>query len=161
MSNKKRHTQVIDPPASKNTTSQSNCDSIVGRCTGCFTLTFNVGYKLQVQHNKWLKQHARYNRPDPHHLLSRSEQMIIFRLRTAHKHQNHHLFAKFRTGQTLPLSDQQHENRKFPAGVPTTTTASGVSSSQWRLRWRRSFGQPTRLAVRGNLRAENRSFHIE
>jgi hypothetical protein len=52
------------------------------------------------QHNKWMQQHPRYNPNVPFHLLSRSEQVLIFRLRTGHNRMNHHLFNKFRIGQS-------------------------------------------------------------
>lgn len=52
------------------------------------------------QHSKWLQQHPQHNRKDPFHLLSRSEQVLIFRLRTGHNRMNHHLYTKFKIGQT-------------------------------------------------------------
>ena len=52
------------------------------------------------QHNKWMQQHPRFNRTDPYHLLSRTEQVLIFRLRTGHNCMNHHLYTKFRIGQS-------------------------------------------------------------
>ncbi|PVD26822.1 hypothetical protein C0Q70_11969 [Pomacea canaliculata] len=52
------------------------------------------------QHNKWLQQHPRFNRNDPYYLLTRAEQVIIFRLRTGHNRLNHHLYTKLRIGQT-------------------------------------------------------------
>lgn len=52
------------------------------------------------QHSKWMQQHPQYNRKDPYHLLTRSEQVLIFRLRTGHNRLNHHLFTKFRIGQS-------------------------------------------------------------
>ncbi|KAK7088534.1 hypothetical protein V1264_022444 [Littorina saxatilis] len=44
------------------------------------------------QHKKWLQQH-------PHYTYC-SEQVLIFRLRTGHNRMNHHLFTKFRIGQS-------------------------------------------------------------
>ena len=52
------------------------------------------------QHKKWMQTHPHYNRQDPYHLLSRPEQVIIFRLRTGHNRLNHHLYTKFRIGQS-------------------------------------------------------------
>ncbi|KAK7092397.1 hypothetical protein V1264_008145 [Littorina saxatilis] len=52
------------------------------------------------QHKKWLQQHPHYNKNDAFHLLTRSEQVLIFRLRTGHNRMNHHLFTKFRIGQS-------------------------------------------------------------
>ncbi|KAK7114974.1 hypothetical protein V1264_000931 [Littorina saxatilis] len=37
---------------------------------------------------------------DAFHLLTRSEQVLTFRLRTGHNRMNHHLFTKFRIGQS-------------------------------------------------------------
>jgi ribonuclease HI len=52
------------------------------------------------QHNHWLQQHPQHKQNDPYHLLSRPEQVILFRLRTGHNRMNHHLFTKFRIGQS-------------------------------------------------------------
>jgi hypothetical protein len=52
------------------------------------------------QHKKWLQQHPRSNPNDPYYLLTRAEQVILFRLRTGHNRLNHHLYTKFRIGQT-------------------------------------------------------------
>ena len=49
---------------------------------------------------QWLQEHPDFNRSNPYYLLTRSEQVIIFRLRTGHNRLNHHLFTKFRIGQT-------------------------------------------------------------
>ena len=52
------------------------------------------------QRKKWAQQHPQFNPNDPYHLLTRSEQVAIFRLRTGHNRLNHHLFHKFRIGQS-------------------------------------------------------------
>ena len=52
------------------------------------------------QLRQWQQEHPRYNRADPFHLLPRREQVVIFRLRTGHNRLNHHLYTKFRIGQT-------------------------------------------------------------
>ena len=52
------------------------------------------------QHNTWLQNHPNYNPKDPYHALTRSEQVIIFRLRTGHNRLNHHLYTRFRIGQS-------------------------------------------------------------
>ena len=52
------------------------------------------------QHTKWLQQHPQHKTKDPYHLLSRQEQVIIFRLRTGHNRLNHHLYNKFRIGES-------------------------------------------------------------
>ena len=53
--------------------------------------------KLQT---KWLQQHPRFNRADSYYLLTRSEQVVIFRLRTGHNRLNHHMHTKFGIGQS-------------------------------------------------------------
>ena len=52
------------------------------------------------QHRKWLTQHPKFNKSDPYHHLTRSEQVIIIRLRTGHNRLNHHLFTKLKIGTT-------------------------------------------------------------
>ena len=52
------------------------------------------------QQKKWMHQHPSYNRADPYHLLTRREQVTVFRLRTGHNRLNHHLYTKLRIGQT-------------------------------------------------------------
>ena len=48
----------------------------------------------------WKECHPAYNPKDPYYKLSRQEQVLIFRLRTKHNRLRHHLFHKFRIGQT-------------------------------------------------------------
>ena len=36
------------------------------------------------QHSKWRHKHPRYNKADPYYLLTRREQVTVFRLRTGH-----------------------------------------------------------------------------
>ena len=52
------------------------------------------------QHSKWLQQHPQHNKKDPYHLLSRQEQVTIFRLRTGHNRMKNHLYHKLRIGET-------------------------------------------------------------
>ena len=52
------------------------------------------------EQQKWKQQHPHYNRSDPFYLLTRREQVCIFRLRTGHNRLNHHMFNKLRIGQT-------------------------------------------------------------
>ena len=47
-----------------------------------------------------LEKHPRFNRYDSYHLLTRSEQVAIFRLRTGHTRLNYHLFNKLKIGQS-------------------------------------------------------------
>ena len=46
------------------------------------------------------ESHPAFNPKDPYYQLSRQEQVLIFRLRTKHNRLRHHLFHKFRIGQT-------------------------------------------------------------
>ena len=53
-----------------------------------------------TQKEKWKQQHPQYNKTDPYYQLSRSEQVIIFRLRTNHNRLNFHLYTKLKIGNT-------------------------------------------------------------
>ena len=48
------------------------------------------------QHSKWRHKHPRYNKADPYYLLTRREQVTVFRLRTGHNRLNYHLYSKLR-----------------------------------------------------------------
>ena len=52
------------------------------------------------QQSKWKDHHPQHNKSDPYYLLTRREQVTIFRLRTGHNRLNHHLFNKLRIGHT-------------------------------------------------------------
>ena len=52
------------------------------------------------QHSKWRHKHPRYNKVDPYYLLTRREQVTMFRLRTGHNRLNYHLYSKLRIGHT-------------------------------------------------------------
>ena len=52
------------------------------------------------QHSKWRHKHPRYNKADPYYLLTRREQVTVFRLRKGHKRLNYHLYSKLRIGHT-------------------------------------------------------------
>ena len=52
------------------------------------------------QHSKWRHKHPRYNKADPYYLLTRREQVTVFRLRTGHNRLNYHLYSKLRIGHT-------------------------------------------------------------
>ena len=49
---------------------------------------------------KWHEHHPNYNPADPYYKLSRQEQVIIIRLRTNHNRLKHHLYHKFKIGET-------------------------------------------------------------
>ena len=63
------------------------------------------------QHSKWRHKHPRYNKADPYYLLTRREQVTVFRLRTGHS-LNYHLYSKLRIGHT----------EQCPCGTGSQTT---------------------------------------
>ena len=52
------------------------------------------------QWSLWHQKHPSYNSTDPFYLLTRQEQVSIFRLRTGHNRLRHNLFTKFKVGDT-------------------------------------------------------------
>ena len=52
------------------------------------------------QQNLFKQNHPHSNRNDPYHLLTRHEQVSIFRLRTGHNRLRNHLFHKLKIGDT-------------------------------------------------------------
>ena len=50
--------------------------------------------------DRWHKSHPNFNSRDAIYKLERSDQVIIFRLRTGHNRLNHHMHTRFRLGQT-------------------------------------------------------------
>ena len=64
------------------------------------------------QHSKWRHKHPRYNKADPYYLLTRREQVTVFRLRTGHNRLNYHLYSKLRIGHT----------EQCPCGTGSQTT---------------------------------------
>jgi hypothetical protein len=59
----------------------------------------NIKAAFLVQ-NKWKEEHQEYDVNASFCRLSRREQVIIFRLRTGHNRLRHHLFNKFRIGES-------------------------------------------------------------
>ena len=55
---------------------------------------------------------VRYNKADPYYLLTRREQVTVFRLRTGHNRLNYHLYSKLRIGHT----------EQCPCGTGSQTT---------------------------------------
>ena len=49
--------------------------------------------------NKWKQQHPNSNQSDSLHKLNRTEQVILFRLRTGHNRLNAHMYNKFKIGE--------------------------------------------------------------
>ena len=64
------------------------------------------------QHSKWRHKHPRYNKADPYYLLTRQEQVAVFRLRTGHNRISYHLYSKLRIGHT----------EQCPCGTGSQTT---------------------------------------
>ena len=64
------------------------------------------------QRSKWRHKHQRYNKADPYYLLTRREQVTVFRLRTGHNSLNYHLYSKLRIGHT----------EQCPCGTGSQTT---------------------------------------
>ena len=78
------------------------------------TTTYNESKTIikSMTKSAWKQRHSAHNPKDPYYRLSRQEQVVIFRLRTKHNRLRHHLFHKFRIGQ----SDQ------CPCGTGSQTT---------------------------------------
>ena len=49
---------------------------------------------------KWKQQHPNYNQSDSLHKLNRTEQVILFQLRTGHNRLNAHMYNKFKDGES-------------------------------------------------------------
>ena len=96
-----------------------------------FTTGLTMGIQLVgclSQHCKWRLEHPRY-KTDPCYLLTRREQVTVFRLRAGHNRLNHHLYSKLRIGHT--------EQCPCDTGSQTTTSAAVLP--------------PLRAAQKGNL----------
>ena len=46
------------------------------------------------QHSKWRHEYPRYNKADPYYLITRREQVTVFRIRTGHNRFNYYLYSK-------------------------------------------------------------------
>ena len=82
-------------------------------------------------------------RSDPYHMLSRSEQLAIFRLRTGHNRLNHHLITKFRDRPVrwyVPMPDLQYDRRASTAGVSTARHPQASVLAGWDYSARKLFG---------------------
>ena len=65
-----------------------------------------------MQHSKWSHEQPRYNKTIPYYLLTRREQVTVFRLMTGHNRLNYHLYSKLRVGHT----------EQCPCGTDSQTT---------------------------------------
>ena len=72
------------------------------------------------QHSKWRHKHPRYNKADPYYLLTRREQLTVFRLRTGHNHLNYHLSSKLHIGRTdqCPCGTVSQTTEHLPQSCP-------------------------------------------
>ena len=62
------------------------------------THTSHERSKYWVESRK--QQHPNYNQSDSLHKLNRTEQVILFRLRTGHNRLNAHMYNKFKVGES-------------------------------------------------------------
>ena len=67
---------------------------------------------LSSRRSKWRLEHPQYNKNDPYYLLTRQEQVTVFRIRAGHNHLNYHLYSKLRIGHT----------EQCPCGTGSQTT---------------------------------------
>ena len=81
-------------------------------CSAISVNTYIVVIITNKQHSKWRHKHPRYNKADPYYLLTRWEQVTVFRLRTGHNRLNYHLYSKLRIGHT----------EQCPCGTGSQTT---------------------------------------
>ena len=60
---------------------------------------------MAKQRSKWRHKHPRYNKADPYYLLTRREQVTVFRLTAGHNRLNYHLYHQTpqRPYRTVPL----------------------------------------------------------
>lgn len=76
--------------------------------------------KATQLHTECLQQYPHYNRPSRHHLLSRSEQVTILKLRKGLNSLNHHLFTKLSVGQSELCPCHTSSVITSAADMPTT-----------------------------------------
>ena len=83
-----------------NSTCASSCRSVskqVDRSTSYPQVKTIIKAK---QHSKWRHEHQCYNKADPYYLLTRREQVTLFRLRTGHNRLSYQLCLKLHIGHT-------------------------------------------------------------
>ena len=73
------------------------------------------------QHSKWRHKHPRYNKADTYYLLTRREQVTVFRLRTGHNCLSYHLYSKLCIGHTeqCPCSTGSQTTEHLLQSCPT------------------------------------------
>ena len=76
------------------------------------------------QQNLFKQNHPHSNRNDPYHLLTRHEQVSIFRLRTGHNRLRNHLFHKLKIGDTVSMQNWVADNRTSPSPLPKPRVAT-------------------------------------
>ena len=57
-------------------------------------------HQNSLSKKKWKQQHPNYNQSDSLHKLNRTEQVVLFRLRTGHNRLNAHMYNKFKVGES-------------------------------------------------------------
>ena len=71
-----------------------------GRLVDGGEVVHTEGMVKRKQRRTWLQQHPDFNSRDSFYQLSREDQVIIMRLRTGHSRLRHHMFTKFRVGES-------------------------------------------------------------
>ena len=52
------------------------------------------------EHSEWRHEHQLYNKADPNYILTRLEQVTVFKLRKGHNYLSYHLYSKLRIDDT-------------------------------------------------------------
>ena len=75
------------------------------------------------QHSKWRHEHPRHNKADHYYLLTRREQVTVFRLRTGHNRLNYHLYSKLRIGhiEQCPVVLAVRQQNIYCSPAPSTS----------------------------------------
>ncbi|KAL8604431.1 hypothetical protein ACOMHN_042260 [Nucella lapillus] len=103
------HCNVLGNETADSLTKEGATKEQMDRSTSYSESKTIIKAKLQ---NKWKQQHPHHNRADPYYLLTRREQVTIFRLRTGHNCLKHHLYTKLCIGNT----------EQCPCGTDSQTT---------------------------------------
>ena len=113
------------------------------------------------QQSMWLQRHPQHNKRDPYHLLTRQEQVIIFRLRTGHSRLKGHLFHRLHIGESalcpcgaanqtpehLLQDCNLHTNLRFECWRETTPLATKLNGGLEDLRCTVAFVKKTGVSV--------------
>ena len=84
------------------------------------------------QHSKWRHEHPQYNKAGSYYLLTRQEQVTVFRFRTGHNRLNYHLYSKLCIGHTdVPVVLAVRQQNIYCSPAPSTShseTESGQTA---------------------------------